>query len=64
MDEKLWLPQIFKLHYEAGMESFPITGKICLLQQKAEMRNNRILHKVYFQVIELHQITQIQKKCC
>lgn len=53
-----------KFHYKAGMESFPVTGKICLPQQKAEMRDNRILNKVYFQVIDLWQITQIQKKYC
>lgn len=32
-----------EVHYEAGMESFPLTAKLCLLQQKAEM------DKVYFQ---------------
>lgn len=53
-----------KLHYEAGMESFPVTENICLLHQKAEMRDYRILNKVYLQVIDLQQITQIQKKYC
>lgn len=53
-----------KLHYKAGMKSFPVPGKICLLQWKAEMRDDRILNKVYFQDIDLQQITQIQKKYC
>lgn len=62
MDEKLWLPRRLKmnylngdlkLHYEAGKESFPVTGKVCLLQGKAEMRDERILNKVYFKVIDL-----------
>lgn len=53
-----------KLHYEAGMESFPVTRKVCLLQGKAEVREDKILNKVYFQVIDFQQITQLQKKYC
>lgn len=53
-----------KLHYEAGVESFPVTGKVCLLQGKAEVREDKILNKVYFQVIDFQQITQLQKKYC